>query len=253
MTTLRTLAVIPARGGSKGLPGKNIRPLMGLPLIAHSIGLADLCPEITRTVISTDSEEIASVARAHGGDVPFLRPAELARADTPMWPVLQHALEELERLEGEPYDLLMLLDPTSPTRLPEDVRAAVKRLSASDADGIIAVSKPEFNPMWHTVVEKDGLMSDWLPDSAGIMRRQDAPEIYRINGLLYVWRAAFVRRAATWRGAGRHLMLEVPDERAVSIDDLAQFRKAEALARGGILPMPWLDPKGPAGRKRRGP
>lgn len=252
MRALRTLAVIPARGGSKGLPGKNLRPLMGVPLIAHSIGLAKLCPEITRTVISTDSEEIASVARAHGGDAPFLRPAELAQADTPMWPVLQHALAEVERLEGKPYDLLMLLDPTSPTRLPQDVQAAVGRLSASNADGIIAVSKPEFNPMWHTVVEKDGLMADWLPDSAGIMRRQDAPEIYRINGLLYVWRAAFVRGAATWRGTGRHLMLVVPDERAVSIDDLAQFRKAEALARGGILPMPWLDAKAPSGRKRRG-
>lgn len=239
--TTRLLAVIPARGGSQGLPGKNLRPLMGLPLIAHSIRLARLCPEIARCVVSTDSEEIAAAARAHGGDVPFLRPAALARADTPMWPVLKHALAEVERAEGRAYDLLMLLDPTSPTRLPEDVRAAVARLTASDADGIVSVSRPEFNPLWHTVVEEGGLMKDWLPDAARVTRRQDAPTIYRINGLLYVWRAEFVRRAAQWRGAGRHLMLEVPDERAVSIDDLAQFRRAEALARGGILPMPWLE------------
>lgn len=237
----RLLAVIPARGGSQGLPGKNIRPLMGLPLIAHSIRLAKLCPAVARCVVSTDSEEIAAVARTHGGDAPFLRPAELARADTPMWPVLKHALAEIERAEGRPYDLLMLLDPTSPTRLPEDVRAAVARLVASDADGIVSVSKPEFNPVWHTVVEKDGLMADWLPDAARISRRQEAPTIYRINGLLYVWRTEFVRRADGWRGVGRHLMHEVPDERAVSIDDLAQFRRAEALARGGILPMPWLE------------
>lgn len=251
MNAPRILGVIPARGGSKGLPGKNIRPLMGLPLIAHSIRLARMCPQITRTVVSTDSEEIASVARAHGGDTPFLRPAELALADTPMWPVLKHTLTEIERLEGQPYDFLMLLDPTSPTRLPEDVEAAIKRLIASDADGIISVSKPEFNPVWHTVVEKDGLMADWLTDAANITRRQDAPEIYRINGLLYVWRTGFVRSAEAWRGAGRHLMLEVPDERAVSIDDLAQFRKAEALARGGILPMPWLETQVPEQRKRR--
>ncbi len=236
----RVLAVIPARGGSRGLPGKNLRPLMGLPLIAHSIRLARMCPEISRCVVSTDSEEIAAAARVHGGEVPFLRPAELAGDDAPMWPVLKHALAGVEKAEGRPYDFLLLLDPTSPTRLPEDVRTAVARLSASDADGIVSVSRPEFNPLWHTVVEKNGLMTDWLPEAAHISRRQDAPAIYRINGLLYLWRTDFVRRASEWRGSGRHLMLEVPDERAVSIDDAAQFRRTEALARGGILPMPWL-------------
>src|SRR5215218_3886475 len=93
------LAIIPARGGSKGLPGKNIRPLAGLPLIAHSLRLAAMCPEITRCVVSTDDPAIADVARAHGGDVPFIRPRELAGDDTPMMPVLQHALSEVERAE----------------------------------------------------------------------------------------------------------------------------------------------------------
>lgn len=240
MSVPRLLAVIPARGGSQGLPGKNIRPLMGLPLIAHSIALARLCPEVTSCVVSTDSEEIAAVARAYGGDVPFMRPAILAQSDTPMWPVLQHALAEVEKLDGKPYDLLMLLDPTSPTRLPNDVEQAVHRLLATDADGIVSVSKPEFNPLWHTVVDKNGLMADWAPAAASISRRQDAPTIYRINGLLYIWRTTFVRSARQWRADGRHLMLKVPDERAVSIDDEAQFRRTEALARAGILPMPWL-------------
>ncbi len=240
MSAPRVLAVIPARGGSKGLPGKNIRPFLGLPLIAHSIKLAKLCPEVTRCVVSTDSPEIAAAARDHGGDVPFTRPSELARADTAMWPVLQHALSEVEKLEGKPYDLLLLLDPTSPTRLPEDVSAAVARLAASKADGVVSVSQPEFNPLWHTVVERDGLMADWLPDAKAIMRRQDAPVIYRINGLLYLWRAEFVRRAVEWRAEGRHLTLIVPDGRAVSIDDGEQFDRAEALARAGLLRMPWL-------------
>lgn len=239
MSRPRMLAVIPARGGSKGLPGKNVRPLMGLPLIAHSIRLARLCPEVTRCVVSTDSDEIAAVARAHGGDVPFLRPAALAQADTPMWPVLQHALAEAERLEGSRYDLLLLLDPTSPTRLPGDVRDAAALLSDDD-DGIVSVSEPEFNPLWHTVIEKDGRMADWLPQAAAISRRQDAPAIYRINGLLYLWRAAFVRRARDWRAEGRHRMLVVPEARAASIDDLPQFERVEALARAGLLAMPWL-------------
>lgn len=239
MSRPRMLAVIPARGGSKGLPGKNVRPLMGLPLIAHSIRLARLCPEVTRCVVSTDSAEIAEIARAQGGEAPFLRPAELARADTPMWPVLGHALAEVERLEGAPYDLLLLLDPTSPTRLPEDVTKAVKLL-ADGFDGVVSVSQPEFNPLWHTVVEKDGRMADWLPEAAAVRRRQDAPAIYRINGLLYLWRAEFVRRARDWRAEGRHRMLVVPDARAASIDDLPQFERVEALARAGLLKMPWL-------------
>src|SRR5262249_10695504 len=135
-----TLAVIPARGGSKGVPGKNIRTLSSLPLIAHSLRLAALCPEIDRTVVSTDSDAIAEVARAEGGDVPFLRPAALARDETPMLPVLRHALDALDP-HSEIYTRLLLLDPTSPGRLPEDVaRAHVLLAAESDADGVVAVS-----------------------------------------------------------------------------------------------------------------
>lgn len=97
MSVSPILAVIPCRGGSKGLPGKNIRKLAGLPLVAHSIRFANSCPEIARLIVSTDNEEIANVAREHGGEAPFLRPRELAQDETPMWPVLQHALGEMER------------------------------------------------------------------------------------------------------------------------------------------------------------
>lgn len=236
----RVLAVIPARGGSQGLPGKNIRPLLGLPLIAHSIRLAKMCPEIARCVVSTDSEEIARVARRHGADVPFLRPPELARSDTPIWPVLRHALEQAEREERAAYDYLLLLDPTSPTRLPGDVRQAVRRLSrARAAAGVIAVSKPEFSPIWHTVVERAGWMADFA-DGARFHRRQQVPDVFRINGLLYLWRARFLKTAATWRGAGKHLMLVVPDSRAFSIDYLEQFERLEALARARLVELPWL-------------
>ena len=100
----RFLGVIPARGGSQGLPGKNIRPLDGVPLIGHSIAAAALVPEITRTIVTTDDEEIAFVARSLGGDVPFLRPQELAGDSTPTGPVIAHALAELERSDGESFD-----------------------------------------------------------------------------------------------------------------------------------------------------
>jgi len=239
----RILAVIPARGGSKGLPGKNIRPLAGLPLIAHSIRLAKMCPEITRCVVSTDSAAIARVARRCGADVPFLRPARLARSASPIWPVLKHALESVEREEGRAYDFVLLLDPTSPTRLPADVREAVKRLRRTPAAaGIIAVSKPEFSPIWHTVVERGGWMTDFM-DGSRYQRRQEVPEVFRINGLLYLWRAKYLKTAASWRTGGKHLMLVTPDSRAVSIDYLEQFQRTEALVRAGLIALPWLRKK----------
>lgn len=238
----RLLAVIPARGGSKGLPGKNIRPLAGLPLIAHSICLARLCPEVTRTIVSTDSAEIADVARRHGADVPFHRPPELAQDDTPMWPVVRHALESVERLDDRPYEFVLLLDPTSPGRLPGDVAQSVAKLARKpDADGVIGVSQPEFSPIWHTVIERDGWMADFAPEGARYNRRQDVPTVYRINASLYLWRAAFVRReAGGWR-TGRLLLHEIPEARAIHIDELHEFEKADLLIRHGLIRLPWLD------------
>lgn len=241
-TDRRLLAVIPARGGSKGLPGKNLRPFAGHPLVVHSLLFAAMCPEIERTIVSTDSEEIADLARKSGADVPFLRPHELAGDDTPMWPVLKHALVTVEEAEANSYDALLLLDPTSPAREPGDVRDAWNTLLGSeDADGIIGVSQPDFNPIWHSVVEKDGWMTPLIPEGADYQRRQDVPSVYRINGALYMWRAEFVRSATeSWR-EGRHLMQVMPDNRSMSIDDEDEFLRAELLVRSGIVRLPWLE------------
>jgi CMP-N,N'-diacetyllegionaminic acid synthase len=237
----RTLAIIPARGGSAGLPGKNIRRFAGLPLIAHSILMARMCPDIDRCVISTDSPEIADVARGYAGDVPFLRPAALAEADTPIWLVLRHALGEVEAEEGFPYDYVVLLDPTSPTRLPEYVSEALARVkSTPEADGIVSVSQPEWNPIWHGVVDHDGWMADFVSGAARYTRRQGLPAVYRINGLVYVWRGEFMRTRASWREQARLLLYITPEPRAVSIDDLDQFRRAELMVTSGLLPLPWL-------------
>lgn len=239
------LAIIPARGGSKGLPGKNIRPLAGLPLIAHSILLSRLCPQITRTIVSTDAPEIAAVACQFGADVPFLRPQELAQDDTPMWPVLRHALETVERKENRRYTYLLLLDPTSPGRLPEDIAGALAKLDAiPEADGIIGVSTPEFNPISHCVVERNGWMEDLIPGSGGYTRRQDVPPVYRINAALYIWRTEFVRREANnWREQSRYLIYEVPEARAIHIDDIDEFLRTEVLIRQGFICLPWLESK----------
>jgi N-acylneuraminate cytidylyltransferase len=248
----RVLAVIPARGGSKGLPGKNIRPMWGLPLIAHSLRAAALTPEVTRCVVTTDSERIADVVRAHGGDVPFLRPAELAADDTPMAPVVRHALEWVERDEGRPYDAVLLLDPTSPARVPSQLAEAVHRL-AGDAslDGVVSVSEPTFNPVWVGVrpdASRDGALSRFFESGTGVTRRQDVDRYLRINGNFYLWRADFVRRLeASWFDEGTHAGLEIPEAQAFSIDDEYEFRLIEALIGAGLLTLPWLDAPVPAG------
>lgn len=238
----RLLAVIPARAGSQGLPGKNTRAFCGLPLIAHSILFARGCSGIDRVIVSTDSQDIAEVARRYGAEVPFLRPSELAQQDTPMWPVLRHALLTLENRDKVTYDLLILLDPTSPGREWEDVQEALQRLElAPDADGVVSVSQPTFNPVWHCVVERDGWMVDLLDQGSRYARRQDVPAVYRINGALYMWRTPFVRREDRgWRPYGKHVLFEIPERRAMSIDDLQQFEQAEALVRSGHIHFPWL-------------
>jgi CMP-N,N'-diacetyllegionaminic acid synthase len=236
------LAVIPARGGSQGLPGKNIRPLAGLPLIAHTLRFAALCPEIDHCIVSTDSDEIANVARAHGGEAPFQRPAELAQADTPMWPVLQHALREMEARTGRRFASLLLLQPTTPARLPEDVKRALALLDADpNAAGVVAVSEPPFNPRYVCVEQRDAYMKPLVPAASALTRRQDVPPVYRINGLLYLWRRDHVLGSSEPKYyESPHRMLLVPDERAVDIDSACDFEMLEWLIRAGTVCLPWL-------------
>lgn len=235
------LALIPARGGSKGLPGKALAPLGGLPLIAHSIELARRCPEIERVVVSTDSPEIAAAARAAGAEVPFLRPSELAGDETPMWAVVRHALAELEAADAE-YDAVLLLQPTSPARLPEDVHAAVALLAGRpDLDGVVGVTEAHPNPIWAAMVEQDGLLRPLLAEATSYVRRQDVPAVVNVNGVLFLWRAEFVRRhehdpSASARIAG----IEIPALRAIDIDSVEDLELAEALLRSGLVRLPWL-------------
>lgn len=233
-----TLALIPARGGSKGLPGKNVRRLAGLPLLEHSVRLAALCPEIGHAVVSTDSADIAEVARAAGAEV-LDRPAELAQDDTPMLPVLRHALDALD--PERRFETLLLLDPTSPGRLPEDVARAHELLTAHpEADGVISVSVPSFNPIWHAVVERGGFVESLFAEARAYGRRQDVPRVLRINAALYLFRTPFLRAAReTWLD-GRHLALEIPELRAFHIDTEADFRLCELAVEAGLVRLPWI-------------
>jgi N-acylneuraminate cytidylyltransferase len=241
---MRVLGVVPARGGSKGLPGKNLRPLAGLPLIGHSLRAAALVPAITRCIVTTDSAEIAAVARDLGGDVPFLRPAELAADDTPMAPVLRHALAEVER-DAEPYEYVVLLDPTSPAREPADVTAALDRLvGRPDWDGVVSVSAPTFHPVWvgvRSAPDDPDRMERYFADGTGVTRRQQLGRYLRVNGNFYVWRAAFVRRMeSSWLDEGVHGMVEIPELRAFAIDYEEELQVLRALVAQGLVRLPWL-------------
>lgn len=242
---MRVLAVIPARGGSKGLPGKNLRPLAGLPLIGHSIRAAELIPSIDRCVVSTDSAEIAAVAQELGGDVPFVRPAELAADDTPMAPVLRHALSTVEAQEGAAYDYLVLLDPTSPARDPAEVEAAVARLDGRpEWDGLVSVSAPTFQPVWvgvRAAADDPERLERYFAEGVGVTRRQQLGRYLRVNGNFYVWRAEFVRRLEiSWLDEGVHGMVEIPESRAFAIDYQEEFDLLEAVLAQGLVRLPWL-------------
>jgi N-acylneuraminate cytidylyltransferase len=234
------LAVIPARGGSKAFPGKNLASFAGLPLIAHSIRMAKMSAEIDECVVSTDCEGIARVARSHGGEVPFVRPRELAQDATPMWPVLQHALSTMEALRNRRFGSVLLLQPTNPSRLPEDVTSAVAILNSDpNAMGVVSVSQPAFNPRWVCVEEKQGYLSRVFND-VSFHRRQDVPTVYRINGLLYLWRREHILNSSLDFWTAPHRMLVVPEERVVDIDNAHDMSVGEALIREGLIKLPWL-------------
>jgi CMP-N,N'-diacetyllegionaminic acid synthase len=229
------LAVIPARGGSKGLPRKNVLPLAGVPLVGHALRCAASVPAIDRTVVSTDDDEIAAVAAQFGGEV-VRRPAELAADETPTWPVLRHALDAAG---GDP-ELLVLLEPTDPLRLPGDVDAAIELARANpDADGVVAVSEPPFNPFFQGVEIVGGRMRPLFPH-ARLERRQDAPQSYYVNGCVYVWRTGFVRSHDGHWLDGDTVPLVTPAARAVSVDTADDLALCEALLASGRVSLPWL-------------
>lgn len=230
------LAVVPARSGSKGFPRKNLQLLAGRTLLEHAIRFAQSCDSVGRVVVSTDSEEIAAVARSAGADVPFLRPPELATDETPMWPVLVHALEQVDP-RGDAWEFLLLCDPTAPIRSPVDMAAALERLRADpQADGILSVAEPPFNPVWQCVVDRGGYMAHLVAEGAGLVRRQDAPAVHYIDGSFYLWRTEFVRSGRESWFEGR--MLLHPIGSFGSIDRLEQLERLEALVAAGAAVVP---------------
>jgi CMP-N-acetylneuraminic acid synthetase len=226
---MKTVAFIIARGGSKGLPGKNIRPLGGKPLIAWSIEHALAVNRIERVIVSTDSEEIGAVARDYGAEVPFIRPAELARDDSPEWLAWQHALNYLRETTGALPEVMVSVPTTAPLRLVQDIENCLDEYEKGDTDMVITITDAHRSPYFNMVkTNADGTVGLVNPPQSAIVRRQDAPEVYDITTVCYVANSKFVMtHNATFEG--RVKAVHVPNERAIDIDTLLDFQMAELL------------------------
>ncbi|MGB0002035.1 MAG: acylneuraminate cytidylyltransferase family protein [Candidatus Acidiferrales bacterium] len=228
-STHRCLAIIPARGGSKGLPRKNILALGGKPLIAHTIEAARTAHSIQRIMVSTESPEIAQIARQYGAEVPFLRPPELAQDETPTLPVLQHVLTQLKASEGTEPEIIALLQPTSPLRRAEDIDRAVIILEQTRADSVVSLCAAEHHPAWMKRVEQ-GRVLPFLENAPEYTRRQDLPPVYRLNGAIYIIRRRVLLEEN--RILGRDTRALVMDaESSVDIDTPLDLKLAALIIR----------------------
>jgi CMP-N-acetylneuraminic acid synthetase len=226
---VKAVAFIFARGGSKGLPGKNIRLFGGKPLIAWSIEHALAVKRIIRVIVSTDSEEIAAVARDYGAEVPFIRPAELALDDSPEWLAWRHALIFMRETTGELPEVMVSLPTTAPLRLVLDIENCLDEYEKGDSDIVITVTDAHRSPYFNMVKElQDGTVGIVIPTDGSITRRQDAPVVYDMTTVAYVAKPEFVlRRGGAFEGRVRQV--HVPLERALDIDTQLDFKFAEYL------------------------
>lgn len=226
---MRVLGLVPARGGSKGIPRKNIRALGGRPLIEYTALAALGATTLAKVVLSTDDDAIAEAGLAAGLAVPFRRPPELAEDDTPTLPVVQHALAWLARHE-ERYDAVCLLQPTSPFRRSSTIDACVRLLERSGADSVVTVAPvpAEHNPHWVFFRSPEGFLRLATGEPAPIPRRQDLPPAYHRDGAVYVTRTAVVLAGSLY---GERIAGYVSEEEGtVNLDEASDWDRAERLA-----------------------
>lgn len=228
---MNVLGVIPARGGSKSIPRKNIALLGGKPLLAYTIEAAQGSQRLTDYLVSSEDEEILQVARQYEAPTPFVRPAELATDESPSLPVVQHAVHEMERLKGIVYDVVVLLQPTTPFRLPQDIDAAVDKLIATQADSVISVCDVgAYHPARMRWIVDDRLVELPIREEKELQRRQELPPVYIRNGAIYAVRreVVMVQNSMVGNISRPYIM---PEDRSVNIDGKLDFLLAEILIR----------------------
>jgi CMP-N,N'-diacetyllegionaminic acid synthase len=228
--SLKVLAVIPARGGSKGVPRKNIRPVGGQPLIAYTIRTALAARHLFyRIIVSTDDHEIASVARKYGAEVPFMRPAELARDESPTVSVLQHAVRFIEQQDRVLLDWVCLLQPTEPFRTVDDLEHGLQLGFAGDCDSVISVTQVfAVHPILMKRIENNRILHFCIEEKEGTRRQDYQPPAYMRNGAIYLTRRdVLIEKSSIWGDIIRPYIM--PPERSVSIDSELDLKLVEIL------------------------
>lgn len=221
---MSTFALIPARGGSKGIPRKNIKLMAGKPLIVWTIEAALRSPLLDEVVVSTEDEEIAEVARRAGAQVPFIRPAALAQDATPGIDPVLHAMDQLPG-----FDSVLLLQPTSPMRTTADINGCLRLAAEHGAPSVVSVCEPDTHPYWTYRLCADLTMKRVL-DAAAVTRRQDLPAVAALNGAMYFANAAWLRRNGALVGP-ETLAYMMPRERSVDLDTPLDWKIAELLLK----------------------
>jgi N-acylneuraminate cytidylyltransferase len=224
---LSVLAIVPARGGSKGVARKNLRPVAGKPLIAWTIEAASRSRYLDRLILSSDDDEIIATARHLGCEAPFRRPADLATDEASSIDVILHAV----RCLPERYDYIVLLQPTSPLRIASDIDGAVAACRHHDAPSCVSLSRADKNPRWMFTMDTQKRLLPILGGEAP-PQRQAAGEIFALNGAVYVARLAFLEAERTFLGE-RTVGYVMPRERALDIDDEFDLKLADLLMREG--------------------
>lgn len=223
---MRIFGLIPARGGSKGIPGKNLRTLGGKSPVQRAWEVAVASGVVERVILSTDSEEIAEHGRSLGIDVPFIRPAEISQDNTPMIAVLKHLLEHL-RASGSVPDAIVLLQPTAPLRRPEHLQEAA-RLLQDGMDSVVSVSEVplHFSPHFLMKITADGRLNYFMPDGSKVKRRQDAPRAYSRNGSVYLFRVSSFEKYQDIYGE-KCIPLLIPPDETINLDTMEDWERAE--------------------------
>ena len=222
------LAVIPARGGSRGVPKKNIRPVKGKPLIIYTIEVAKRCEVITDLVVSTDDPEIRKISTNNGVEVPFIRPADLATDTALAIPTIQHSVRMMEKKKKTVYDIVVMLQPTSPLRSVNDISESLQLLLDSDADGIISVVQVNnFHPMkMKKIIE--GFLVNYEKPPVENPPRQLLPPVYIVNGAIYATKRDTLMKNDSFIGK-KCLPYIMPEERSVNIDSILDFKLIENI------------------------
>lgn len=223
------IAIIPARGGSKGIPGKNIKLIGGKPLIAWTIDSAIVSKYIDRVIVSTDSDEIASVSKNYGAEIPFKRPAKLATDEASSESVVLHALRWIKKNEGKEYDYFILLQPPLPLRTTKHIDGAIEKIVNDPiAKTLLSITKATTNPYLIEIINKKGYLEDFIERQERIVRRQDIPSIYQINGAIYLIKSKdFLEKKSFYISPMSYYLMS--RRSSVDLDDNFDFTLAEFL------------------------